>query len=82
MGEFLYLVILSHGMDDIPVQLFNDRDQAFGLAESLDWDAPEDILQRLELPQCSTPCCITVTTFRDGLPISRVIVRYFMEDDE
>lgn len=75
MPQFLYLVNLCHAMDDVPMRIFDDVDEAFDFAISLSWDVPEEMLQRLQLPECSTPCCITVTTFKDGEPISRVVVR-------
>lgn len=80
MNGFLYLVILSHGMDGIPIRMFDDSLEAFEFAKTLSWDAPQELLQRLELPGCDSPCVITVTAFQNGLPISRVIVRNF--DDE
>lgn len=74
---FIYLVTLSHGMDDIPIRLFTDDLDAFSFADRLDWTAPSDLLRLLELPECNTPCVVTVTTFRDGEPVGRVIVKEF-----
>lgn len=82
MPQFLYLVNLCHAMDDIPIRLFIDLDTALRFARSLDWNLSATMQKRLELPSCSTPCCITVTTFKDGTPISRTIVRdYDSEND-
>lgn len=76
-----YLVILSHTMDDIPIRLFEDRDEALAFADGLPWEAPSDLMQRLELPDCSTPASVTIVVFNnEGLPISRVIVKEY--DDE
>ena len=75
MSEFVYLVNLCHSMDDVPMRLFTNVDEAFEYARLIDWDVPEEMLQRLELPACSTPVCITVTTFCRGVPMSRVVVR-------
>ena len=77
-----YLVSLCHSMDDVPLRLFEDRDRAFEHAAAIGWDVPEDLIKRLELPDCSTPCVITVTTFQDGVPVSRVIVRSYEYEAE
>lgn len=82
MRGFMYLVNLCHGMDDVPMGLFADRDLAFEFANSIGWDVPEEMLQRLELPACSTPCVITVTTFNESSPISRVVVRNFDDEED
>lgn len=79
--QLFYLVNLCHSMDDVPMGLFENVDAAFEYAKALDWTVPPEMYQRLELPTCSTPVCVTVTTFRGGVPISRVVVRDF-EDEE
>jgi len=76
----VYLVNLVHTMDDIPMRLFADMDEAFEFAKQIAWDVPEEMSQRLELPGCSTPVCVSVTTFQDGIPISRVVVRDFEDE--
>ena len=81
MNEFAYLVVLSHGMDDMPIRLLADRDAAFELANKIDWEPPEHVMRLLELPDCNPPCVICVYTFRDGEPISRVIVRCYDEEE-
>ncbi len=82
MSEFVYLVNLCHSMDDIPMRMFADVDAAFEYAKLIDWEVPDEMYKRLELPACSTPVCVTVTTFCNGVPMSRVVVRSFDEDDE
>ena len=79
---FHYLVNLCHGMDDVPMGLFQDRDEAFAFANSIGWDVPEAMIQRLQLPNCSTPCVITITTFDGQTPISRVVVRNYDDEDD
>lgn len=75
-----YLVVLSHTMDDIPIRLFKDRDEALDFADDLPWEAPADLLQRLERPDCSTPCNVSIVLFNDeGIPISQVIVKEYEE---
>ena len=81
MSEFVYLVNLCHSMDDIPMRLFEDVNEAFEYAKLVDWDVPDELYKRLELPACLTPVCVTVTTFLRGVPVSRVVVRS-MEDEE
>lgn len=78
--KYVYLVTLSHGMDDVPIRLFDDRDEAFAFAETMWWDVPDDLSQRLELPDCDTPAVISITTFGDGVPISHVIVREAIDE--
>jgi len=82
MPQLLYLVNLCHAMDEVPMGVFDDVNDACGFAHSLAWDVPHDMVKRLELPDCSTPCCITVTTFRNGTPISRVVVRDYDAENE
>lgn len=77
-----YLVNLCHSMDDVPMGLFSDVDAAFEYARELDWEVPAEMYKRLELPACSTPVCVTVTTFRGNVPISRVVVRDFEDEGE
>lgn len=81
MSEFVYLVNLCHSMDDIPMRIFEDVNEAFDYAKTVDWAVPDELYKRLELPACSTPVCVTVTTFQRGVPISRVVVRD-IEDEE
>lgn len=80
--EFRYLVVLSHSLDDIPMGLFADRDEANQFASQLNWDVPDDLLQRLDLPGCNTPCMIAITTFAGSTPVSRDIVRNYEDEDE
>lgn len=82
MPPFLYLLNLCHAMDDVPMAIFDTLEDAMAAAVIMSWDVPAGLTQRLELPECSTPCCITVTTFHNGKPISRVVVRdYDSETD-
>jgi hypothetical protein len=76
-----HLVILSHTMDDIPVRLFTEYSQAAEFAAEMDWDVPARVLNKFDWPNCSTPCCISIATFRNGVPFSRTIVREFEEEE-
>ena len=82
MPQFVYLVNLCHAMDDIPMAIFDNDFEAFEFANCLSWDVPESLSARLELPGCSTPCCITVTTFKNGTPVSRVVVRDYDKETD
>lgn len=78
--KFHYAVFLCHSMDDVPLRLFDDRDAAFDFAKTAGWDPPETMMKVMQLPKISTPTCITIVTFRDGEPISRVVVRAFEDE--
>lgn len=80
MGEWQYLVVLSHTMDEIPLRLCDDSDEAFEFARAASWEVPEGMGRILELPDCNTPCVISIWAFKDGVPHGRVIVRDY--DDE
>jgi hypothetical protein len=82
VSEFAYLVNLCHSMDDIPMRICADVEEAFEYAKSIQWDVPDDLYKRLELPACSTPVCVTVTTFLRGTPVSRVVVRNYEDEEE
>lgn len=62
------------------IPLCHDIDDAMAFAYSLPWDVPDEMLQRLQLPECNTPCVITITAFDDGEPVSRVIVRDYEDE--
>jgi hypothetical protein len=79
--RFQYLVVLSHNLDDFPIKLFTDRDEAFNHANSISWMPPEDVVRVLELPT-SHPCVISVWVFRNDVPAGRVIVREFDDDGD
>ena len=83
MNEFQYLVMLSHDMDDVPLLIVDDLDSAFEFAEVVDWSMTDNVLSGvLDLPDMSTPNCVSVVTFRDGTPCSRVVFRRYDDDDD
>lgn len=43
-----YLVVLSHTMDEIPLRLCDDSDEAFEFARAASWDVPEGMGRILE----------------------------------
>lgn len=77
-----YLVVLSHGMDDVPIEMFSNYEAALEHAKSIPWEVPEVIAQRLELPEMTTPCCIFIWCFVDGKPKSRVLVRDHLDEED
>lgn len=81
METWQYLVVLSHTLDEIPLRLFGDIDEAFAFARAASWDVPEEMLRVLELPDCNTPCVIAIWSFKDGVPHGRVIVRDYESEE-
>lgn len=76
----MYLVQLVHRMDDLPVYLSDDEDDAKGVAESLDWE-PSAAIRQIFGHCTSEPVHIEIVTFgAEGRPIGRESVRIF--DDE
>ena len=82
MSNYAYLIVVSHTLDDFPVRLEFDQEAAFEFASTVPWRIPDQVAQRLELPGANTPCCVSIITYKDGDPISRVIVREFDGDDD
>ncbi len=81
--KFQYLVVLSHSLDDVPIRLLDDSDEAIKFAEDTDWKMMGTPLSgTLDLPDMNTPANVNVVTFRDGIPCSRVIVKEYDDDDE
>ena len=80
MKKNLYLVMLSHSMDDIPLAIFEKVSDAVEFAKDASWEVPEDIADALNTPDCSTPNVISVVMFVDGVPASRDVIRSY--DDE
>lgn len=79
--RFAYVVILSHTMDDIPMAMFSDWDLALEYANEIDWDVSPSFAKMLALPDCSTPSVISILTFRNGRPCSRIVVREYEEEE-
>lgn len=80
MMKKLYLVMLSHSMDDIPLAIFEKVGDAVEFAKAASWDVPEDIANAIKTPDCTTPTIISVVMFVDGVPASRDVIRSY--DDE
>jgi hypothetical protein len=60
-----YLVIWRHTMDDVPVGLFADREEAFKVAKTMSRRAATNVDDRLGFG-FSTPVCFVVVPFKNG----------------
>jgi hypothetical protein len=60
-----YLVIWRHTMDDVPVGLFSDRDEAFKVAKTMSRRSAKATADILGF-EVSTPVCFTVVHFEKG----------------
>lgn len=76
----MYLVLLRHTMDDLPVRLCKTRAEANEVAVNLD-EMPSDGIRDLFGTDCSTPVNVCIVRFNDsGVPVKMNCVRNF--DDE
>ncbi len=66
-----YLVIYSHGMDDLPIRLCRDLAEATEFADKVTIESDEHI-QQLFGVECCTPCGVQIVEFVNGEP-TRVI---------
>ncbi len=64
-----YLVIWRHTMDDVPVGLFADREEAFKVAKKMSLRAGQAVTAKLEI-DCTTPVCFSVVQFEKGKPVA------------
>ena len=81
---FQYLIMLNSFSDDIPLLITNCQDSAFEFAKNTGWEYMGTQLEGiLDLPAGgNSPICISIVTFRDGKPCSRVVVRSFDDEDD
>lgn len=74
-----FVVLLCHGMDDIPVGLFATEQEAIDFGLTVDpMPTPEitDLIER----DATTPINVQFVEFVDGVPTRMVIIKDF--DDE
>jgi len=73
-----YLVVLQQSMDDVPIRLTDDRNEAMLTAMNAPEDgrAPRMIVEALGVNETS-PFCVSIITFRNGIPVNREIVREY-----
>lgn len=74
-----YLVMLVHHMDDLPVFLTTDRDEAIERASQMD-EMPSFEIRELFNTDCSTPVCVKIVTFSQGVPVAVNVVKEFNDD--
>jgi len=68
-------------MDDFPMGIFSDEDEALQFAKQLDWELPESLRLSLKFPACEwPPSVITLIAFDGGRPVDRDIVRTFWDE--
>ena len=74
-----YLVTIQHSMDDVPIRLTDNEMIARGVAMSAPKDGmiPKSIMKALRISKPTTPCNVSIITFRNGIPVNREIVREY-----
>ena len=73
-----YLLIISHVMDDLPVEFLSDEGDAL---EALAMISPDDGAEMAKLwgRDCTTPLGAHVIQFVDGMPRACIATRHFDE---
>ena len=77
----MYLVILRHSMDDVPLYLSDQWDKAVDYAKAAGWQPPTEIDVALGLPDMRTPEMIQVIEFRGAKPHKVVFERLYDDED-
>ncbi len=79
-----YLVVVRHAMDDIPIHLCDDRNEALARAGAVDPDNPEhSTTPEYWGVDASTPMFVAIVTFGDdGKPVSVENVRNLDEESD
>jgi hypothetical protein len=72
----MYLVMLIHAMDDLPLGLFTTKRQAERFAESVE-PQPSKQIRDLYGTDCSNPCKVDIVKFTHGLPVKCWTVKTF-----
>lgn len=73
-----YLVIWRHNMDDVPVGLFANREEALKVAQTMSFQTGYAIARKLGI-DCSTPVCFAVCEFTNGKTTD---IGYVTRDDD
>jgi hypothetical protein len=73
-----FLVLLCHGMDDLPIRLCAKEVDAMAYAEKVR-PMPNKAIREVFNTDCSSPNCVKVVRFVDGKPVSVRIVKTFGE---
>lgn len=86
----MYLVVLQHSMDDLPVRLFEIRAEAIEYISRMTWESGEEMASLLNV-DCTTPQVISLIEFKiagvsdqgdEWSPVSREVVRDFEKERE
>jgi hypothetical protein len=77
----MYLVMLRHSEDDIPLRLFNDQESAVEFAKTVGEDDGEREKRILSI-DATTPICVAIYHFQDGVMESVDVVKDFDGDDD
>lgn len=75
----IYLVLLRHDMDDLPVYMTFDREEAMDVARTLDWEPDQRVLEVFGI-QSRTPNRIDVVRFEGGRPVELICVRDYEDE--
>ena len=75
----IYLVLLRHDMDDLPVYMTFDREEAMDVARTLDWEPDQRVLEVFGI-RCNTPNLIDVVRFEGGRPVELICVRDYGDE--
>lgn len=71
-----FLVVLVHTMDDLPIGLFATHPEAMALAKR-QRGMPTVAMRNVFDTDASTPCCVSICEFRDGVPLGLELVKSF-----
>lgn len=80
MNQYMYLVVLQHSMDDIPLGLYDTKEKAVTRAKNAGWFPRSLVTERLNLSDCTTPIAKSIVTFKNGQPVSRTIICNYEEE--
>lgn len=69
----MYLVVLSHTMDDIPLRLFADEEKAKAYAAEVDGNSPDADYWKTD---ASTPCSVSIVEFDgEGKAVKHTLIK-------
>jgi hypothetical protein len=76
---FHHLVLGRCGMDDVPIRLLGDRQEAVNLAHTVTPAWIKRAARRVLELDVSIICNVSVVTFRNGIPTGFVVVKEFTD---
>jgi len=72
-----FLVLLVHTLDDLPVRFCDTLEEAQAFGEQLDPEPTDAVCEGLGVFGGSSPICVSVIEFENGIPIRSEIVKDF-----